>query len=279
MVLERARLRPGAIAEALAGWARFVRGPVRALDDYTPEDCTCPGCRWDDPVVRREALRLALFALPAKASRELRALVEPLDEVYLSRSIPQPEMAYLRTLLTEKPLGDHFRPWAADTFTCALDLVGTGWLLAVLGDSRGERRLYASYLTPALRDMLAALLLLTTGERSVRVSWDGEPIEYRWLITTDPSGHAHVRVLAVDWARPLGLPGNDGHELLTADLPLHELVRTVAGAARALLTRFGEDEYAERWARGPFPADELLALERWLRGSLDRARNGGVAIR
>ncbi|MFE0026840.1 hypothetical protein [Amycolatopsis sp. NPDC059021] len=124
-VLERARLRPGAIAEALAGWSRFVRGPVRALDEYTPEECPCPGCQWHDPVVRRETLRLALFALPVRAARELRALVEPLDEVYLSRSIPLPATAYIRALLTDNPLRAHFRPWASPAASGACGCPGT----------------------------------------------------------------------------------------------------------------------------------------------------------
>jgi len=43
-------------------------------------------------------LRTALYALPTKAARELHALVRPLDEVYLSRSIPDPETAHIRDL-------------------------------------------------------------------------------------------------------------------------------------------------------------------------------------
>jgi hypothetical protein len=44
--LERTRLRPGAIAEALHGWARFVRGPLVALEEYEPELCLEPACQW-----------------------------------------------------------------------------------------------------------------------------------------------------------------------------------------------------------------------------------------
>lgn len=106
--LERTRLRPGQIAEALDGWARFVRGPVRALDDYAPELCPCPGCQWDDPVVQREALRMALHALPAKAARELRALIRPLDELYLARTIPGQDTAHIRDLLTITPARARF---------------------------------------------------------------------------------------------------------------------------------------------------------------------------
>jgi hypothetical protein len=107
--LEHARLRPGALAEALDGWGRFVRGPLRGLDDYEPELCPCPGCQWHNPVVRRHALRTALHVLPIKAARELRALIRPLDEIYLARSIPEPDTAHIRELLTITPARTKFR--------------------------------------------------------------------------------------------------------------------------------------------------------------------------
>jgi hypothetical protein len=98
--LEHTRPRPGDIAEALDAWAGFVRGPTRAITGYTPEyDC----CRWHDPVVHRELLHMALHALPTKAARELRALIQPLDETYLRRSIPTQRTAHIRALLTIAP--------------------------------------------------------------------------------------------------------------------------------------------------------------------------------
>ncbi|MFS8096241.1 hypothetical protein LFM09_03790 [Lentzea alba] len=90
---------PGAIAEALNGWTRFVHGPARAIDDYGehPHPDLC--CHRHDPADCRAALHLALMSLPAKAARELRALVRPLDELFLARSIPSPGHAYLRGLV------------------------------------------------------------------------------------------------------------------------------------------------------------------------------------
>jgi hypothetical protein len=99
--LERTRLHPGAIAEALTHWTRFVRGPARLLSDYEPEACPCPCCEWDDPASRREALKLALHALPTRAARELCALVKPLDEIFLARGVPDPETEHIRMLLRE----------------------------------------------------------------------------------------------------------------------------------------------------------------------------------
>jgi hypothetical protein len=118
---ERSRLRPGKIAEALDGWSRFVHGPNRSMHDYAPEDCPCPGCQWDDPIVRREVLHEALHALPTKAARELRALLRPLDEIYLARSIPTPETAHIRDLLAITPARTRFQSPPDDTSTAAVD--------------------------------------------------------------------------------------------------------------------------------------------------------------
>lgn len=110
--LERARLQPGDIAGALDGWARFVRGPRRSLNDdaYPSELCPCSSCQRDHPVELRQTLHTALHALPTKAARELRALVQPLDETYLARSIPHPDSAHLRDLLTITPARTKFCP-------------------------------------------------------------------------------------------------------------------------------------------------------------------------
>ena len=98
-LIERTHLRPGQTAEALTGWARFVHGPVRAITGYEQDDCPCPGCEWGDPVTRRAALATVLRVLPTRPARELRALVRPLDELYLARSLPVPEHAHIRELL------------------------------------------------------------------------------------------------------------------------------------------------------------------------------------
>lgn len=94
---ERVDLYPGGIAEALAAWSRFVHAPYRQLDRHTEHgDDYGPS---DDPEVARIRLGWALKRLPLKASRELYAQVRPLDELYLARSIPAPDVAHLRALL------------------------------------------------------------------------------------------------------------------------------------------------------------------------------------
>lgn len=186
-----------------------------------------------------------------------------MDERYLTHSTPDPGTAHIRDMLTITPTRTRIRPRPQHTFTFAVDLVYLGWLHVVVGDGRTEQRLHASFLTHALDDLLAALIALTRGEQHARVSWNGEPTEYRWLFTVDPAAYAHVSILLFpdELAR---LPDNDGHPILDTDLPLRALVHSVAAQARALLDRLGEDGYARTWHAGPFPTRDVLVLERWL---------------
>ncbi|MFF7212069.1 hypothetical protein ACFZAU_16285 [Streptomyces sp. NPDC008238] len=80
--LERERLWPGALAQALLQWSRTARG--------LSGGSVCPLC---DPFYKtdeRTVLELALHALPSRPARELRSMVEPLDALYMARTCPDP---------------------------------------------------------------------------------------------------------------------------------------------------------------------------------------------
>ncbi|HET9173313.1 MAG TPA: hypothetical protein VFN97_28040 [Actinospica sp.] len=87
--LERERLWPGAIAQALRRWSQVARRPSLALSG----GCGCPLCDPFHTTEERAVLELALHALPVRAARELRTIVAPLDELYLARSWPDPTLA------------------------------------------------------------------------------------------------------------------------------------------------------------------------------------------
>lgn len=97
---ENERMHPGAIAEALDMWTRHVRGPTRRFYD-DPSPCPCPGCSGEDLAWGRAELGAALRALPIKAARELRARVQPLDAVYLARTLLAEETVRIRAWLRE----------------------------------------------------------------------------------------------------------------------------------------------------------------------------------
>ncbi|SDD85045.1 hypothetical protein [Glycomyces harbinensis] len=80
-----ARLTPGDIAQAFTQWRRWVHRPVRQLSTGAGS-CPCPSCgTWSREVLERTAHRL-----PPRQARELRRLLEPLDERFLSRTVPVP---------------------------------------------------------------------------------------------------------------------------------------------------------------------------------------------
>lgn len=73
----------GTIAEAFRNWDRQVRGPRRYLNRGSS---SCPCCYRPDRLTIEEALR----RLPKRQARELRRLVEPIDERFLDRTFPDP---------------------------------------------------------------------------------------------------------------------------------------------------------------------------------------------
>lgn len=82
--LERDRPRRMPLSEAFQAWERLVRNGHPWTDPLHP---------WQDGRENLDAradLEFALHALPRRAARELRSLVNPLDEIYLSNTSPDP---------------------------------------------------------------------------------------------------------------------------------------------------------------------------------------------
>ncbi|MCD0442290.1 hypothetical protein LO763_01450 [Glycomyces sp. A-F 0318] len=75
----------GDIAESFLEWRRWVRRPVRRLSTAC-SPCPCPTCGFG----ARETLERAVHRLPKRQARELRRLLGPLDERFLSRTVPVP---------------------------------------------------------------------------------------------------------------------------------------------------------------------------------------------
>jgi hypothetical protein len=82
--LERTRLGPGVIEQALSRWSAMARAPADRLPRPFGDRCGVPEC-CPGPAEERDLLELALCALPRKSARELRALVRPLDLRILRR--------------------------------------------------------------------------------------------------------------------------------------------------------------------------------------------------
>ncbi|GAA2627445.1 hypothetical protein GCM10010411_75710 [Actinomadura fulvescens] len=83
---EDACLWPAAIADAVMRWSGTVHGPARSLTVPEFRGCGVEACCPPDTHPRK-LLAQALRGLPPSGSRELRRLVQPLDDLYCSRTI------------------------------------------------------------------------------------------------------------------------------------------------------------------------------------------------
>lgn len=82
--LERMRLQPGLVEQALSRWAAIAQAPRDQLPSPFSDRCGVPEC-CPEPADERDLLELAICALPKKSSRELRSIVQPLDLKILER--------------------------------------------------------------------------------------------------------------------------------------------------------------------------------------------------
>ena len=129
-------------------------------------------------------------------------------------------------------------------------LVGTGWSEASLTLGDREVRLTASYISDALGDLLEAVRRLSEVAEVVRVSWEEEPGEYRWLLQREGSG-VDIRILTFGDFEDHEAD-DMGQEMIQGRVTLDALVRVVAAAARDVLETHGESGYKERWDQHPF---------------------------
>ncbi|PYC69038.1 hypothetical protein C7C46_28390 [Streptomyces tateyamensis] len=87
-------LQPGRTSQFLAAYRKFLRQPARKLM-LTASDCpSCPGCRYDDVAVVRDALEHLTGRLPYPARTELRRLLAGLDAEFRRRTLHDPDPSH-----------------------------------------------------------------------------------------------------------------------------------------------------------------------------------------
>ena len=139
-------------------------------------------------------------------------------------------------------------------------LAGTGWSEARISYGQAFADLSASYLSDALGDLLAALMLLNDGATVARVSWEEEPGEFRWIFQRVSDEAIDVVVLWFD--DDDGLPDDRGTVVFETRTSSIELTSAIAAGARQLLDEIGEVEYERQWVEHAFPTESLRKLER-----------------
>ncbi|EFL17293.1 predicted protein [Streptomyces sp. C] len=83
-------IHPGATDRALRRYRDFLHEPGRRPLYPRESFCSCTGCSFDDVRHARDVLEEVLERLPERARAELGRLVNPMDAVFLRRTLPDP---------------------------------------------------------------------------------------------------------------------------------------------------------------------------------------------
>ena len=145
-------------------------------------------------------------------------------------------------------------------------LTGAGWSECRITRGPHGVTITASYLSDALGQLAAAVLLMQLGSQAARVSFDEEPGEYRWgfdrVVAPDrqPQG-IQLRIWRFDdlWA---GLPDDKGELQFEQIVELDDLLAATVEMLGNVLNTYGLDGYHERWIEHEFPKALLDQLRR-----------------
>ena len=148
-------------------------------------------------------------------------------------------------------------------FTVAYRITGLGWSECVVSDERNTCTVTASYLSDALGHLLLAATAVASLFTRVTFSFEEEPGEYRWVITSPRMNEIEVEVLDFNesWS---GKPDDAGKSIFKTKCLPDTFARAIFGAAQQVLEEHGEAGYAEKWGAHPFPTLQLRELERIL---------------
>lgn len=147
------------------------------------------------------------------------------------------------------------------------ELTGHGWARCRLSAADGQEvGLVCGYLTDALADLVAAAGGLYGPAREIRFFFDDEPTELRWVLSRAGSGEADDVEVTVyrfpDVAVSPDLPDSAGTVVWRSTQSRPEFAHAVLEAAEAVLARYGEEGYRERWGRYDYPVALVQDLRR-----------------
>jgi hypothetical protein len=143
-------------------------------------------------------------------------------------------------------------------------ITGEGWAAVALqiGDSSFTID-SASYTTDVVGDLVRAALALVTGTWFARVSFDGEPNEWRLVVSGPVDGislrtSCSVKVLEFSDINT-EQPDQEGSPAFEAECTVGDFATAVLEMARKVLNADGVQTY--RWRNMPFPIRAFRALE------------------
>ena len=168
-----------------------------------------------------------------------------------------------------------------DPLKIEFEMIGHGWAKCSLhfGGQPYEMN-GVSYCTDALGDIVRVAVLMVTGHHAGRLSFDAEPMEWRWVLNRHWQDDANLsreglrlRILTFQdiYAEQ---PDDQGAPEFEAICEPEEFARAVVWAASKVWEEVGAEVYAKTWRGIPFPSRALAALKAALDLPPDLAQQG-----
>jgi hypothetical protein len=141
-------------------------------------------------------------------------------------------------------------------FSC--EIVGRGWIKAILNSEGKETVITGSYLSNAPADMIMAVALLFEGRRETECAWQEEPGQYKWLFKKEKRDIS-IQVLWINKAFRRKC-NEDGEIVFSAIADLLHFSRMVLRVFNTISLKYTAEEYRKIWGYD-FPVQELSRLK------------------
>ncbi len=142
------------------------------------------------------------------------------------------------------------------------ELSGSGWATWRIEDDDAEWNAHVSYCTNALADVLHGVGGLYGPTSVQRVSFDLEPAEARWVLSSGGPDIDMAIYRFPDMSTSFDRPDQEGARVWGSTHPRTLLGHVVLEAAQSVLRLHGEDGYLAKWVQHPFPVAVLQDLRR-----------------
>ena len=153
-------------------------------------------------------------------------------------------------------------------FAISYELTGLGWAKCQITGSDGLCTVTASYLSNALGSLVIAATAVQSGFSRATFSFEVEPGEYRWVITSPRTNEVQLSISEFNSAYNEE-PDERGKLLFQTRCRPVVFAEAVSAAARRVFSQHGESGYNEKWSEHPFPTMQLVELDRLLDGRRD----------
>jgi hypothetical protein len=138
-------------------------------------------------------------------------------------------------------------------------LTGSGWAECDVTSDEQTCLLSASYLSDALKKLVLAANAVLEGFSKLTFSFDEEPGEFRWVITSLRLNEIEIEILEFHelWG---SRPDAEGNSLYKSRCRPIVFAKAVEEAAKRVLETHGESGYQTTWAEHPFPMTQFVEL-------------------